>query len=287
MKKLKKLFTVLLLLGACCAVFAGVIAFSGGRMPEPSPTPTASPVPTSTPTPVPTPTPEPTPTPIPTLDTETGVLFDRFDSELTGNFYEYCLIVPENAVENMPLIVFLHGDGLIGNKDGLAECGIVRAAKEIYGDALPFLLLMPSAREATWTDYNYPATLKDLIDRTAEDYHADTEKIIITGHSRGAIGVWTMVDRYPGYFSAAVPVSCPSIGYDPHSFLETPVRAFVGDGCSDYGHYGQDMDNIVYNLRYFGVDAELTVLENCEHGQSEYNAYSEATFRWMLEQGSA
>lgn len=278
MKKRK----VLLPLLALCVLAAAVAALSPftptPREPVPAPTPT--PAPTPEPTPVPTPT--PTPEPIPYLDTETGDVRGWFTSGVTGGYMDYYMYVPEKAVENMPLIVFLHGDGYVGLPDDLQYCGIVERAKEIYGSEMPFILLAPSTSVPSWTDYNIPGTLKDLIDHIVEEYSCDSEHIIITGHSRGAIGVWTMVSCNPGYFSAAVPVSCPSVGFVAENFLETPTWAFVGDGYNDNGVYGRDMQNHVDCLKLKGAEAQLTVLPDCTHGQTSTEAYTEELFAWMI-----
>ena len=274
---MKKVLVFLIIL---CVILSGC-AVNG---PAPTPTPAPTPEPTPTPVPTPTPTPEPTPEPIPYLDTETGDIRGWFTSEVTGGYMDYYMYVPEKAVENMPLIVFLHGDGYVGLPDDLMYCGIVERAKEIYGSDMPFILLTPATSVPSWTDWNIPGTLKDLIDCIAADYSCDSEHIIITGHSRGAIGVWTMVSYYPGYFSAAVPVSCPSVGFSPENFLETPVWAFVGDSYNDYGVYGQDMQNHVDCLKLVGAEAQLTVLPDCTHGRTSIEAYTREVFDWMIAQ---
>ena len=244
--------------------------------------PENTPKPTPIPTPKPEPTPEPTPTPEPFP--EKGEFFKRFDCEETGDWFDYLLTVPEAAEEGMPLIVFLHGDGQVAAPKDLLYSGILRAAKEIYGEDIPFILLQPCTRIPSWTDGSIPETLKALIDSIAEEYRVDTEKIIISGHSRGAIGTWNMVDKYPAYFSAAVPVSCPSMGFDAINFLDTPVRAFVGDNYNDYDFYGEAMVNQIYLLLYYGVDADITIIEDCDHASSWYKAFTPELFAWMLEQ---
>lgn len=276
---------ILLFLVAACALLA---AAAGLRpclsAPEPTPAPSPAVTPAPTPVPTPTPTPEPTPEPIPYLDVETGDIRGSFTSENTWGTMEYYMYVPEKAVENMPLIVFLHGDGLVGQPDELKNCGTVTQAKAIYGDDVPFILLVPCTVIPSWTDYNIPATLRELIDRITADYLCDPERIILTGHSRGATGVWTMVSRNPGYFSAAVPVSCSAVELTESSFLETPTWAFVGDAYNDQGAYGQYMQNHVDCLKLVGAEAQLTIIENCSHGESGTKAYTRELFEWMLAQ---
>lgn len=199
----------------------------------------------------------------------------------SGSCMEYYMYAPDNAVRGMPLVVFLHGDGLVGLPDDLKDCGIVTRAKEIYGADMPFILLLPSTSVPSWTDYGIPYTLRELIDSVAAEYSCDMRRISVTGHSRGATGVWTMVTLNPNYFSAAAPVSCPSVGFWPESFRHTPLKALVGDAYNDYGYYGRDMENHVYALRLAGASASLTVIENCSHGEASVLAYTRELLDWL------
>ena len=282
---MKKLLAPLL---AVCLLLAGCTKIELPPFPVITPVPEAteapSPTPAPTPEPTPTPTPEPTPEPIPYLDVETGDIRDWFQSEASGGYMDYYMYVPEKAVESMPLIVFLHGDGYVGLPDDLQFSGIVKNAKSIYGDEMPFILLLPSTSVPSWNAWNIPATLIDLIDRIAEEYSVDTDRIALTGHSRGAIGVWSVVSRYPGYFSAAVPVSCSCEDFIAESFTETPVWAFVGDNYSDYGIYGEYLENMVCGLQQKGAEAQLTVIPDCTHGEAGTKAYTEEVFDWMIAQ---
>lgn len=280
--KARKILLVLLAVGALLAAAAGLSPYLSAPEPSPTPEPTPAPAPTSVPTP--TPTPEPTTEPIPYLDTETGDIRGSFTAENGWATMEYYLYVPEKAVENMPLVVFLHGDGLVGQPDELKNCGIVTQAKEIYGDDVPFILLAPCTVVPSWTDNAIPATLRELIDYIAAEYLCDTEHIILTGHSRGATGVWTMVSRNPAYFSAAVPVSCSAVELTETSFLETPTWAIVGDGWNDDGLYGQSMRNHVNCLKLVGAEAQFSTIENCSHAESGTKAYTRELFEWMLAQ---
>lgn len=213
-------------------------------------------------------------------DAPTGDIRGWFTGS-SGGYMDYYMYVPENAVRGMPLVVFLHGDGLVGLPDDLMYCGTVTRAKEIYGEDMPFILLLPSTSVPSWTDYNIPNTLRELIDHVAGEYSCDARRISVTGHSRGAIGVWTMVSLNPNYFSAAAPVSCPSVGFRPESFRHTPLWALVGDGYNDYGVYGRDMENHVFALRQAGASAKLTVIENCSHGEAGTLAYTKELFDWL------
>lgn len=124
----------------------------------------------------------------------------RYTDETTKRFLDDYLFVPKNAVKDMPLVIFLHGDGEVNNLDILENFGLIASAREIYGDEFPFIAISPCTREYSWINNKIPVTLKGLIDTIVTECEIDPNHIIITGHSRGAIGAWHMVNLYGDFF---------------------------------------------------------------------------------------
>ena len=246
----------------------------------PLPSVTESPAPTPKPSPTPTPTPEPTPTPV---VAECGTYYDRFVDPENNIYVDYVLMIPENCYEGMPLIMFLHGDGLTNRITWLPERGIAKRTNEIYGDNFPFILLMPNNRFPEWYEGGMGDTLKGLLDTIVEQYSADKDKIIITGHSRGSIATWQMVNEYKDYFSCAVPCSCGAAHIHGENFINVPVSAFCGGGY-DHQDYYRDMKTIVDDINKNGGIATLTNLWDYDHPEMDYAPFTEDLFNWMLEQ---
>ena len=274
MKKAVIIFLALLLFCSC-----GVSELPA----EPSPVPSAV---TTTPTPIPTPAPTPTPTPAPTptpLAMDAGAYLLRFDDEETGDYLDYWLRVPENAVEGMPLLVFLHGDGNRAMPESLENNAIMRAVEEIYGDEAPFLLLMPNTRIWSWTAGTIPETLIHLIEKVMKDYTVDAERLMLSGHSRGAIGTWYYISRYPELFSAAVPISCGcDEALDYAAMSAVPIWGFSGNVGQDGTHYLPAMETIAANINAAGGNAKIDVLMGCDHAAAERAAWTKDVFDWLL-----
>lgn len=210
----------------------------------------------------------------------------RYRDADSGDYLDYYLFVPKNAVENMPLIIFLHGDGEVGRIDVLQNYGMIAQAKNIFGDEYPFLAIQPCTRSRSWIDHSIVQTLMGLIEATVSEYAVDSKSIIVTGHSRGAIGVWNLISLYGDYFSAALPVSCgneKAMNYDVCTAV--PVWAFAGDADSGEQHYQQTMRKIVDEIVKRGGNAEFTVLEGYAHRDTVRAAYTYETFEWMLTAG--
>ncbi len=246
------------------------------------------------PTPIPSPSPSPTPTPEPTPDLRIvkdgipvtgGNFFDTFADPDTGYTMDYWVFLPENAQQDLPLVVFLHGDGNIGEPDTLPESGIVQQARSLYENDFPFVLLVPNTRVASWEDWPIPDTLLSLIDHTVREYQCNADRVVITGHSRGAIAVWYLICNHPELFSCAIPVSCSNdMLFYADIAAPVPIRAFVGSEYDDYENYGRAMQGLVENVNLYGGDATLTILEGCHHGETSWQAYTRDVFDWMVSQ---
>ena len=214
-----------------------------------------------------------------------GDFCDTFTNAANDYTMDYWLFVPENATTEMPLVVFLHGIGEVGRIDALQDYGPITSARDIYGDGFPFIALYPNTKIDSWWTDPIQETLMELIQSVSEQYSIDTEHIIITGHSLGAIGTWCMISRYGDYFSAAVPVSC---GCDQllnfENCAKVPIWAFVGDADAYEPKYEAGMRRLLYAIVQQDGNAKITILTGDTHGKTKTSAYTAETFIWMLSQ---
>ncbi len=207
----------------------------------------------------------------------------RYESETTGDYLDYWTFVPENPVEGLPLIVFLHGDGNRANPESLESDSFARAVEDAYGSAFPFISISPNTRLYSWTEGSIDDTLMELIELIKADFACD--RVILCGHSRGAIGTWALLSQYGDYFSAAVPVSCGSDMQLDYSMLaKVPIMGFSGNIGQDGTHYGPAMAGIVRSVNEAGGSAEVHTLMGEDHAGALYAALSPETFEWMLAQ---
>jgi len=114
---------------------------------------------------------------------------------------------------------------------------------------------------------------KELLDTLQQEYTGiDSNRLYVTGISMGAYGTWEAMERWPGYFAAAVPVSGagdPSKAYvlkdlpiwvfqgaddqiDPISGSRDMVQAIRAAGgqprYTEYAGVGHDIWAMVYNV---------------------------------------
>lgn len=190
----------------------------------------------------------------------------------------YTVHAPSMVVPGMPLILYLHGDG--GGSDN-GSSPFLSAAKKIYSEELPFILVTPKG--GMWAETNGRlAELKSIVDTVCEKYQCNKERISIAGHSRGSIGTWHMINNYPGFFYSAVPVSCGSYSITYKNFVKTKIRAFAGtSGEAEYG-YNRAMRSNVENIKKAGGDATFYSLDGATHGTSPGKSFTKETLDWMI-----
>ena len=123
--------------------------------------------------------------------------------------------------------------------------------------------------------------IHSIILKECEKYSCNKNKIVITGASRGAIGTWAIVSKYPGFFYSAVPVSCGG-SVNPHNFIGTKVRAFAGTVGSDEQGYNSSMRSIVNSINNAGGNATFIELTGKSHMNTPQYAYTKDTLEWMI-----
>ncbi len=219
------------------------------------------------------------------LNIPAGTHFLRYYDEDTSDYMDYYLFVPDTVFEAMPLIIFLHGDGEVGHPELLEDYGIRAQSRSIYGDSFPFILVSPCTRVHSWISGSIPDTLLGLIRSLVVECKIDPDRIIITGHSRGAIGVWHMISNYASEFAGAVPVSCGA--ESPMNYAQctqVPVYAFAGNrGAKEYA-FMLSMQYYADRINKAGGVAVLNVLEEADHSDTALMAFSKETFEWILSQ---
>jgi len=191
----------------------------------------------------------------------------------------YYVNLPDNPTTNMPLILYLHGDGGQGSA---ANSPFYQAAKKYFGNNFPFIIVSPAG--GMWAETSgRKAELKNIVDTVCDKYKCDKSKISISGASRGSIGTWHMINDYPGFFYAAVPISCGSYSINPQNFVQTKIWAFAGTVGSNEQRYNSEMQANVKRIQQAGGNAKFTTLNGASHGTSVGAALTQETFLFLIQ----
>lgn len=177
------------------------------------------------------------------------------------------LYTPENATENAPLIVYLHG--VTGKSDDpdtmLSADDFARWLSDGTLGDVPAYVLMPqapsSARDWTTLGSNVVAATEEV----KSSYPIDPANVSLTGFSMGGTGTWSIAAANPGEFARIAPCSGGVRGKKTALSVlgDTPVRAFVA--TNDEVVNPQSSLDLVGKLAASGSDAEITAFDGATH----------------------
>ena len=181
--------------------------------------------------------------------------------------FRYWLYIPKNPVENMPLIVYLHGSS--GKGDDLnilmEEDGFPQYLKNGQLGDVPAYILIPQlpAEKRGWASVSQ--SVYQLISDTVAVYQIDPDNISLTGHSMGGTGTWNLAVQYPDLFARIAPLSGSVRGQAEKLKVlkDVPVWAFVG--AEDTVIPPEYSENAVSELETLGGNAQITIFEGADH----------------------
>ena len=181
--------------------------------------------------------------------------------------FRYWLYTPKNPVENMPLIVYLHGSSGKGDDLNILmnEDGFPQYLKNGQLGDVPAYILIPQlpAEKRGWASVSQ--SVYQLISETVSTYQIDSDNISLTGHSMGGTGTWNLAVQYPEMFARIAPLSGSARGQAAQleALKEIPVWAFVGS--DDTVILPEYSENAVSELNALGGNAQITIFEGADH----------------------
>ncbi len=186
---------------------------------------------------------------IETFKKESEGLEKKFEARSYKRDWEmpYRLFRPEAASGKLPLVIYLHGSGGLGN-DNLKQL----ALGNIFGTRVwllprnqktfPCYVVAPQT-DRGWSKYDFsqePARelpgfgegarmAVEIVDQLAHEFPIDERRIYVTGQSMGGAGTWNVIANRPDFFAAAV-ICCGSASSENGTeSLKTPLWNFHGD----------------------------------------------------------
>lgn len=158
--------------------------------------------------------------------------------------FKYLLYEPSHLEDTqkfgLPMAVVLHGSGEIGSSLSKLK------KKEPYlslrnGKFKPDCwVLMPQLPKKTWS--YYASYLIELCNFVQDKVGADAQRVSLTGHSLGGMGVIEVMLKYPAYFSAGAALSCcRDYSKDLANLSHMPLWFIHGAKESKYGKYARAM----------------------------------------------
>ena len=190
-------------------------------------------------------------------DLKYGTFSERlvYHDEETGLDIPYYVYTPDYGrdVTGTPTTLWMHGSA--SSESGWLTNGLTSI---IYNqEATPEgTVIMPyiANHEAPGLE----KALKNLTDNVVADTNGDTNKITVAGHSYGGIVTYRMVNAYPDYFAAAIPIS--GSGKVTDAFSDTKTWIFNGTGENGGSTSYAAASNAERNINSVGGTVKLTGL---------------------------
>jgi predicted peptidase len=234
--------------------------------------------------------------------TETGFL-DR-SVTVDGTSYRYQVYLPSDYARSKrwPVILFLHGSGERGD-DGLLQTEIgLGSALRRHPERYPAIVIFPQAPPGDRWPGMAARVAMAALDQTLRRFHADRDRVYLTGLSMGGNGVWYLAYRFPDRFAAVAPVcgwfvptdklptSEPVVPSDDGPPVEaiaqrlraTPIWIFHGD--DDPVVEPSDSRAIAAALQRLGAPVRYTEIPGAGHNAWDPAYGSPALPAWLLSQ---
>jgi len=208
-----------------------------------------------------------------------------------GEVMPYGWFEPSNAneVENIPLIVWLHGGGEDNaGEDKLKSVGLPGIISNETLNGFCAYVLCPHLNNSgldSWWDDEAPDKLEAVIEEFKEKKeNIDGNNIILVGHSNGGIGTFVMAKERPKYFTKYVSISgvAPKdVGwkFELSEIADKTIYCYVGgleglDKGDGSKYFGQDSKNAFDGpiIKAFGQE-NCFKLEGKTHGEAPGAAF--------------
>ncbi len=201
-----------------------------------------------------------------------------------GYSFHYLKYTPKDATgEKMPLLIFMHGAGERGSRDGseldrVASHGYFKQIR--MGKEFPMMMVAPQCpRDHFWP--SFIESLNRFLDYIIENNNVDPDRIYLTGLSMGGTATWLWAQDNAERFAAIAPVCGEGISWYGGRLTNLPIRAFHGDIDEAVSpHQSLAMVSAINKYRHTN-NATLTIFPGVEHNAWDY-AYTDELIEWFL-----
>ena len=217
---------------------------------------------------------------------------ENFQDPVSGNSMPYRLYVPAgyNAQKRYPVILFLHGAGEVG-RDNQSHLPHFTQCFDVASDIVGEAIIVCPQTPAGWSmdmieggdQKGYLGIAKRILDSVIACYNGDPDRIYLTGLSMGSFATWRMLDTFPGFFAAAVPVCGGGDSYASSALVNTPIWIYHGT-ADDTVHISSSEATYSAIIAAGGRMVQFTRLPGVGHDAWNYAYNDREMFSWMFSQ---
>ncbi|QCX01392.1 hypothetical protein FGM00_15210 [Aggregatimonas sangjinii] len=127
---------------------------------------------------------------------------------------------PEHTKEANSLIIALHWAGGGDTFREFNDCLVVPGL-----EFLNPIIVSPEGENQLWSSANNEDKVLSVVTNAKKYWNVDSNKIAVVGYSNGGNGSWYFAEKYPGMFSAAIPMAS---AYALTKKIDIPVYVIHG-----------------------------------------------------------
>ena len=192
--------------------------------------------------------------------------------------YDFWLYLPDNyeEVEQLPLVMFLHGKSLSGDSlEMVLRYGCIDALYR--GREIDAIIAAPQA-QGSWE----PEKVMALYDFLENHYKVDTCRFYVLGMSMGGYGTINVATEYPEKIAAAMAMCGGASSNELCSLTELPL--WIIHGTADDLVPVECSDRVVDSIRACGDTTRLIYhrLEGINHSRLARVFYLRQTYEWLF-----
>ena len=192
------------------------------------------------------------------------------------------------------LFVFLHGNSASGtdNEKQLEKDTLLNAVSYIEKNKINAFVLAPqSPTDISWIKLS--ADVRTLVQDFAEKNGVAQDRILLVGESKGAAGLWFLLNRYPGFARKAVALASAPKDVKTENLLKTGIYGIVGDKDTVGSKKGQklegsvtpkirDTKSVIEALQKKNGDAHMKILKGADHYETCRIGLSDDVLDWLF-----
>lgn len=193
------------------------------------------------------------------------------------NYIVYC---PEKKLDNLPLLLFLHGIGERGKN--VSDIEKYALPKYMNKFDIPYIVVAPQCSVNNFWDYHL-RDVEKILEDVYKTYKYDKKRVCVLGSSMGAIGAWNYIMSRPELFKGIVSVS-GSIMLPIENTLsiikDKAILIYHGDN-DDVIDVSKSIE--AYNkLKDIGAkNIELKIIENDNHFLTSHAFKDKYLYEWL------
>lgn len=207
---------------------------------------------------------------------ETETAFPEFEKKVytaqTGDEIPYRISVPENISENIPVLLYLHGETRKGSDNESQLYNAQYMFNELKESQMQCILIAPQCpQDKSWTDMT-----EELTELLMNTENIDSDRMYIAGYGEGANACYNLLET--GMFAAGVSISGTGDVSKAQSISSTNAAVMAFNG-SEETENARDMIKAL--IEYGAKDAQYNEIYGESSNIQEQTAKS-GVVEWLM-----